>query len=148
MHMYIVGVCTHKKLHLGSTEQHLWPQHPGYRRISNKSEHYCLFPNNVALCSLFKSNVFASCSLIHECTVEVPGQGMQSQTAQDMGGTKAFFSDYLNVLQQHKKSLNDSLNRLKKTQTVCRVRIAKEYEGIVTEKPSTWILPLWYTQKI
>lgn len=75
------------------------------------------------------------------CTVEVPGQGMQSQTAQDMGGTKAFFSDYLNVLQQHKKSLNDSLNKLKKTQTVCRVGIAKEYEGIVMEKPRTWILP-------
>lgn len=46
-----------------------------------------------------------------------------------------------------KKSLNDSLNRLKKTQTVCRAGIAKEYEGIVTEKPSTWIVPLWYTQE-
>lgn len=39
------------------------------------------------------------------CTMELPEQGMQSHTVQDMGGTKAFFSDYLNMCCSNIKSL-------------------------------------------
>jgi len=92
-------------INIQSPEQHLQPTHPCLRRISTNSEHYCPFPNNVTVCSLFKSNALLFAAwFMAGCSTESSGQGTQSHTAQGMGGTKAFFSDYLNMCYSNIKS--------------------------------------------